>query len=114
MSVQSHMTDILHPVAAVIVRQGEADVPALLPAASDLSEPPGHAGHKESQAAEQNHKWKNQDQQEGRGEVEAVLGRVKGTVPAIEHCVEGGHGQGAVTYRGLYEAELPPVDSVGH
>ncbi len=58
---RSHITDVLQPVAAVVLRQGEADVSALLPAAADLSEPPGHAGRKESQAAQQNHEGKNQD-----------------------------------------------------
>ncbi|KAA8579568.1 hypothetical protein FQN60_006661, partial [Etheostoma spectabile] len=95
----------LPPVAAVIVRQGEADVSALFPAAADLSEPPGHAGHTESQAAQQDGEGQNQDQYEGRRQVEAVLGRIKGTVPAKEECVEGGHGQGAVTQRALQEVK---------
>lgn len=58
----SHITDVLHPVAAVVLRQGEADVPALLPAAADLSEPPGRAGHEEGHAAQQNREGEDQHQ----------------------------------------------------
>lgn len=88
----SHVTDILQAAVAVVVRQGEADVPALLPAAADLSEPQGHAGHEESQAAQQDRDRENQDQNEGGRQVEAILGRIEGAAPAVEECVEGGHG----------------------
>lgn len=93
----SHITDVLQPVAAVVLRQPEADVPALLPAAADLSEPPGHAGYEESHAAQQNHEGENQDEHEGGRQVEVVPGRLEGAAPAEEDCVEGGHGQGTVT-----------------
>lgn len=93
----SHITDVLQPVPTVVVRQGEADVSALLPAAADLLKPPGHAGRKESQAAQQDRQGDKQHQYEGGRQVEAVLGRIKGTVPAKKECVEGGHGQGTVT-----------------
>lgn len=93
----SHATDVLQPVAAAVVRQGEADVSALLPAAADLFEPPGHAGDEESQAAQQDGEGKDQDQYEGGRQVEAVLGRIESAVPAEEKRVDSGHGQGAVT-----------------
>lgn len=88
---------------AVVAGQDEADVPAPLPAAADLPEPSGHAGHEESQAAQQNGQRQNQDQDEGRGQAEVVACRVEGTVPAKEERVQSGHGQGAVTYSGLEE-----------
>lgn len=93
----SHVADILQPVAAAVLRQGEADVSALLPAAADLPEPPGHAGHEEGQAAQQDGERGDQDQYEGGRQVEAVLGRIKGAVPAKEEGVDGGHEQGTVT-----------------
>lgn len=58
----SHVTDILQPVVADVIRQGEADVSAPLPATSDPSEPLGHARHEESKAAQQNRDGKNEDQ----------------------------------------------------
>lgn len=91
------MTDILQPSAAAVLRQGEADVAALLPAAADLPESPGHAGHEEAQAAQQNREGEDQDQYEGGRQEEAVLGWIEGTVPAKEERVEGGHGQRAVS-----------------
>lgn len=91
------MADILQPVVAAVVRQREADVPALLPAAADLPQPHGHTGHQESQAAQQDRDGEDQDQYEGGRQVEAVLGRIEGAVPAIEERVERGHGQGTVT-----------------
>lgn len=93
----SNIADILQPDAAVIFRQGEPDMLALLPAATDPSELLGHAGQSESQAAQQNHEGNNQDQNEGGRQVEVVLGWIKGAVPAVEEHVEGGHGQRAVT-----------------
>lgn len=93
----SHITDILQPVVAAVIRQGEEDASASLLAAADLSESLGHAGHEEHKAAQQNRDWKNEDQQEGGRQEEAILSRIEGTVPAIEKCVEGGHVQGTVT-----------------
>lgn len=90
---------------AVFIRQGEADVSALLPAAADLREPPGYAGQEESQAARKNHEGENQDHNEGGRQVEAVLLRIKGAVPAVEERVDGGHEQGTVTERGLQGAK---------
>lgn len=58
----SHITDILQPVVAAVIRQGEADVSAPLPATANLSESLGHAGHEESKAAQQNRDGKNEDQ----------------------------------------------------
>lgn len=58
----SHITDILQPVAGVVIWQGEADVSAPLPATADLSESLGHAGQEESETAQQDHEGKNQDQ----------------------------------------------------
>lgn len=95
-SPASHVADVLQPVAAVFGGQEESDASASLPAAADLSEPPGHAGHKERQAAQQHRHGEQQNQDEGGGEVEAVLGCIEGAIPAVEQRVEGGHEQGAV------------------
>lgn len=92
----SHLAHILQPVAAVVLRQGEADVAALLPAAADLLEPKGHAGHQEGQAAHQDSDGEDQDQDEGGRQVEAVLVPVEGAIPAKQERVESGHGQSAV------------------
>lgn len=101
----SHITDILQAVAAVVLGQGEADVPVPLPAAADLSEPQGHAGHEERQATQHHRHGKNQDQGEGGRQVEVVPGGFEGAAPAEEECVEGGHAQGTVTQSGLQEVE---------
>jgi len=93
----SHVAAVLQHVAADVVRPVEADVPALLPAAADQPEPPGHAGRQQGQAAQEGHDGKNQGQRKGRGKEEVVPGRVEGAVPAEEERVEGGHEQGAVT-----------------
>lgn len=95
------MTDVLQPVAAAVLRQGEADVAALLPAAPDLSESAGDARHQESQAAQQDRHGEHQDQCEGGRQEEAVLGRIEGVVPAEEERVDGRRGQSAVAQRGL-------------
>lgn len=87
----SHLTDIFQPVATAVLGQSEADVAALLPAAADLPEPHGHAGHEEGHAAQQYRHGENEDQREGGGQEEAVLVRVEGAVPAEEERVEGGH-----------------------
>lgn len=104
-SGSSHVAHLLQPVAAADVRQGEVELAALLPAAADPPEPPGHAGGQEGQAAQQDRGGKSQDQHEGGGHQEAVLGRVEGAVPAVEERVDGGRGQGAVTQCGLQEAK---------
>lgn len=78
---------------------------ALLPATADLPEPHGHAGHEEGHADQQYCHRENEDQREGGGQEEAVLVRVEGAVPAEEERVEGGHGQSAVTQRGLQVKE---------
>lgn len=70
----SHVADNL--------RQSEADVSGLLPAAADLSELSGHAGQEKNQAAQQHEEWEDQHQCKSGGQVEMVLGRVKGTVPS--------------------------------
>lgn len=70
----SHVADHL--------RQSEADVSGLLPAAADLSELSGHAGQEENQAAQQHDQWEDQDQRKSRGQVKMVLGSVEGTVPS--------------------------------
>lgn len=80
-----------------MARQGEADLSAPFPAAADPSEALGHAGHKESQAAQQDQDGKDQDQDEGGGQVEAVLGRIESSIPPENERVGGGHEQGAVT-----------------
>lgn len=87
----SHVADVLQPVAAVFVWQGEADVPALLPAAADLPESKVHTGQEESQAAQQHREGKDEDQEEGGRQAEAVLGCEEGAVPAEDDGVEGGH-----------------------
>ena len=97
----SHVAGVLQPVAAVVFGQSEADVSGFLPAAADLLEAQGHAGHAESQAAQQSHAGQNQNQHEGGRQQEAVLGRVEGSAPAVEQSVDGGHGQGAVPHCGL-------------
>lgn len=96
LTLVSYVSNVVQPVAAAVVRQGEADVPAPLPAAADLRQPPGHAGQEEGQAAQQNRKGQDQDQCEGGRQQEAVLGGIKGAIPAEEERVEGGHGQGAI------------------
>lgn len=101
----SHLTDIFQPVATAVLRQSEADVAALLPAAADLPEPRGHAGHEEGRAAQQYRHGEDEDQREGGGQEEAVLVGVEGAVPAEEERVEGGHGESAVTQRGLQVKE---------
>lgn len=101
----SHVTDILQAVLGAILQQGEADVVALLPATTNLSESLGHAGHEESQTAQQDQEGKDQDQEEGRRKKEAVLGRNEGTVPAEEERVDSGHSQSAVTKCGLQGGE---------
>lgn len=64
------------------LRQSEADVSGLLPAAADLSELSGHAGQEKDQAAQQHHEWEDQDQCKSGGQVEMVLGSIEGTVPS--------------------------------
>lgn len=64
------------------LRQSEADVSGLLPATADLSELPGHAGHKKNQAAHQDGHGEDQDQCESGGQVEMVLAGVEGTIPS--------------------------------
>lgn len=95
------MADVLQPIAAAVLRQSEADVPGLLPAAADLPELAGQAGQEEEQAAQQDNEGEDQDQSKGRGQVEVVLVWVKGAVPSKYQRVDSGHGQGAVTQRGL-------------
>lgn len=70
----SHVADNL--------RQSEADVSGLLPAAADLSELSGHAGQEKNQAAQQHEEREDQDQRKSGGQVEMVLGSLKGTVPS--------------------------------
>ena len=97
----SHVTDIIQAVYRAILWQGEADVAALLPAATNLSEAFGHAGHEEGQTAQQDQEGKDQDQHEGRRKEEVVEGWIEGTIPAEEERVEGGHDQSPVTKCGL-------------
>lgn len=87
----SHSTNILHAVTAVVRRQGEAQVPVLLPAAADLSEVRGDARQEESEAAHQNHHRKDQHQHESRRQVEAVVVRIERSLPAEDERVGGGH-----------------------
>lgn len=101
----SHLTDVFQPVATAVFWQSEADVTALLPATADLPEPHGHTGHEEGHAAQQYRHGENEDQREGGGQEEVVLVWIEGTVPAEEERVEGGHGQSAVTQRGLQMKE---------
>ena len=70
-------------------------------AAADLPQPKDQAGQEEHQAAQQHREREDQDQYEGGRQVEGVLVRREGVVPAEEEHVEGGHGQGAVTQTGL-------------
>lgn len=95
------MADVLQPVVAAVFWQSEADVSGLLPAAADLSELTGQAGQQKDQAAQQDHKGEDQDQSKRGGQVKVVLGWVKGAVPSKYQRVDSGHGQGAVTQRGL-------------
>lgn len=95
------MADVLQPVVAAVFRQSEADVSGLLPATADLSEPTGQAGQEKDQAANKNNKGEDQDQRKCGGQVKVVLGWVKGAGPSKYQRVDGGHGQGAVTQRGL-------------
>lgn len=64
------------------LRQSEADVSGLLPAAADLSELSGHAGQEKNQAAQQHDEREDQDQRKRGGHVKMVLGSVEGTVPS--------------------------------
>lgn len=64
------------------LRQSEADVSGLLPAAADLSELSGHAGQEKKQAAQQHEEREDQHQRKSGGQVKMVLGRVEGTVPS--------------------------------
>lgn len=95
------MADVLQPIVAAVFWQSEADVSGLLPAAADLSELTGQAGQEKDQAAQQDHKGEDQDQSKRGGQVKVVLGWVKGAVPSKYQRVDSGHGQGAVTQRGL-------------
>ena len=97
----SHVADVLRPVVATVLRQSEADVSGLLPAAADPSELTGQAGQEEDQTAQQDNKGEDQDKSKGRGQVEVILGWVKSTLPSKYQRVDSGHGQGAVTQRGL-------------
>lgn len=103
----SHLTDVLQSVlaAAAVLGWGEADVTASLPAPANQGKAAGNAGHQEGSAAQQHSHGQHQDQREGGGQEEAVLGRVESSVPAEEQRVEGGHGQGAVPQGGLQEAD---------
>lgn len=77
---------------------------ASLPASADQAKATGDAGQQEGGAAKQCSHGQHQDQHEGWGQEEAVLGRVESSAPAKEQRVEGGHGQGAVPQGGLQEA----------
>lgn len=95
------MADVFQAIVAAIFRQSEADVSGLLPAAADLSELTGQAGQEKNQAAQQDNKGEDQDHRKRGGQVKVVLGWVKSVVPSKDQRVDSGHGQGAVTQRGL-------------
>lgn len=75
-------TPLLLSYMANSLRHSKADVSGLLPATADLSELPGHAGHKKDQAAQQDGEGEDQDQRESGGQVEMVLAWVEGTIPS--------------------------------
>lgn len=92
----SNMADIIEAGDTVVVGQDEADVPAPLPSAADLSKLLRITGQQENEADQQNWDREDEDHHESGWQEEAVLARVKGAVPAEEERMHRGHGQGAV------------------